>query len=374
MNSDGIVRAGAAGMQNTAWAGFAVDERLSVDLRLLRFISIVLVVYIHAGISDVNFAEGQVVLDAPSSLVYLQEIVSGIIGRVAVPLFFTISGLLLFARPFTWWGNISRKSRTILVPYLLWNSIWIAAFAIGANWNITSNYFSNPGSNPATFGFAEWIGAYAGVWTRPEPFLFPFWFLRDLYLLNVFAPVIGLAVRRYPLFVGIAMTGLWFSNAMLPFGFGRHGLVFFTAGAFVALHRVDLDSIYRLSMTRWSVVFVAAVALDFYYGREIYQFHHVLILIGVPYLARVVREVQIDSRTGKFLLWCAGYTFTIYAAHEYTLLILTKLAKTSIDQTPLIQTLEYVALPMAVIALCVLLGVVTRRSSPSAYALLTGGR
>lgn len=64
---------------------------LSDKIKVLSFISIILVLYIHSGFHNYpNEIQGMVFNSN------LQNFISGMIGRCAVPLFYAISGYLFF--------------------------------------------------------------------------------------------------------------------------------------------------------------------------------------------------------------------------------------------------------------------------------------
>ncbi len=68
---------------------------LSDKFKVLSFISIILVLYIHSGFHDYpNEIQGMVFNTN------LQNFISGMIGRCAVPLFYAISGYLFFLQVF----------------------------------------------------------------------------------------------------------------------------------------------------------------------------------------------------------------------------------------------------------------------------------
>ena len=68
-----------------------MTQYLSDKLRVLSLISIILVLYIHSGF-HADEIEGMVMNDR------VQEFVSGMMGRCAVPLFYVISGYLFFLK------------------------------------------------------------------------------------------------------------------------------------------------------------------------------------------------------------------------------------------------------------------------------------
>lgn len=106
---------------------------LSQKLKLLSLVCIILVLYIHSGFHDYpNEIQGM------AFNFRLQEFISGMIGRCAVPLFFMISGYLFFiglshgnkADYSKLWIKMRKRTRTLLVPYLIGCLFSIAFYLI----------------------------------------------------------------------------------------------------------------------------------------------------------------------------------------------------------------------------------------------------
>lgn len=93
-----------------------MNQYLSDKLRILSFISIVLVLYIHS-----QFTADEIASMCLNN--YVQNFWSGMIGRCAVPLFYIISGYLFFMKipngMVSILGKIRKRMRTLLVPYII---------------------------------------------------------------------------------------------------------------------------------------------------------------------------------------------------------------------------------------------------------------
>lgn len=91
---------------------------MSDKLRVLSFLSIILVIYIH-----MFYTEGT---DMPG-LNIVESFWGQGICLLAVPLFFVISGYLFFLRcpngVNSMWPKIRKRGKTLLMPYLLMNTV-----------------------------------------------------------------------------------------------------------------------------------------------------------------------------------------------------------------------------------------------------------
>lgn len=187
---------------------YEIDEDMSQRLRILKFIFMVQVVFIHSYPLP-NALE----VSVPCYVAGCKEIVANGICRVAVPGFFFISGVLLFSKEFTWLGNLKRKAKSILIPYLLINSFWVLFFRIMDSFQMTAHYFADEAYQIR--GVKDVIEAYL----NPTPLYYPFWFLRDLMILNLLASVIKMVIDRLPVLSALVIIALYLQVWSLPFLF-----------------------------------------------------------------------------------------------------------------------------------------------------------
>src|SRR4051812_48092296 len=109
-------------MGTSPTAGMGQDKHLT-RLDVLRFPLIVLIVYLHACGFTANFANGSRSL-TDAGIVAGVQIVMGSAARIAVPLFFMMSGFLFFrgagfsARIYR--AKLRSRARSLLVPFLFW--------------------------------------------------------------------------------------------------------------------------------------------------------------------------------------------------------------------------------------------------------------
>ena len=169
-----------------------LDKYSSERLNILRFPLIVGVVYIHAYAMDVGFS-GESIGNIETSWVsdFIRDLVSQGIARVAVPLFFLMSGYLFFLG-FQWSigaykEKLISRVNSLLVPFIFWNVLTLFLVFVAQSIPATQNYFS--GNNPmiSTFSAYDYINALLGI--DRNPISYQFWFIRDLMFLIILVPV-----------------------------------------------------------------------------------------------------------------------------------------------------------------------------------------
>lgn len=147
------------------------------------------------------------------------------ITEICVPLFFVLSGFLYFRnvpeRP--GWQFFWKKTRSrifsLLIPYLIANGIaflcYWAAYRFAPE--MMSGFFGDDWRNPL---FIFWTG----------PVNMSLWFIRDLIIACIVAPLIWLLVRYTRIWGVLALGVVWFAVAGSPW----YNL-WFTLGAWVAV-------------------------------------------------------------------------------------------------------------------------------------------
>lgn len=115
-------------------------ELQSESLKALRFPLAVMVVFIHSfGLTDYNLPNWSN-LSGMDINVAIQILFSHVLSHVAVPAFFLISGYFFFYKVTnfdfaTYKGKLRKRVHTLLIPYLLWNALyilWIVIQKVGA--------------------------------------------------------------------------------------------------------------------------------------------------------------------------------------------------------------------------------------------------
>ena len=119
-----------------------------------------------------------------------------------MPLFFLMSGYLFFAT-FHWSERtymrkvMGRRLRSLLIPFLFWNILVLAFMAIVQAIPSIQPYFTGTGKKIYEFGAYDYLSALFGL--QGYPIAYHFWFIRDLMLLVLLAPVIAVIVRFVPI-------------------------------------------------------------------------------------------------------------------------------------------------------------------------------
>lgn len=356
-----------------------IDKTSSLRLKLLRFAPIIGVVYIHAYLTTITFEHGTIGTQDLNPLTdFIRVLISQGLARVAVPLFFLMSGYLFFAN-FRWSQQtfvhkLRTRIRSLLVPFLFWNILVLAFYAVVQNIPVLAPYFSRATTLISELPLVDYPKVLIGI--KGYPIAYHFWFIRDLMVLVLLAPFIALILRSAALPFLLAVYLLWVSGKWPVYIPDCVGVLFFSAGALCAMRGRDLFFLDRYGPAA-CIAFVPILLIDVIWNDAWFNIylHRTGLIFGVLSALYLTRPVLNHERLTKALLALGSTSFFVYAAHEPLLMILRMLAYSHIPlDAPYTVLLIYLLLPALLIAFLVLCHRVLKGICPRLLSIVTGGR
>ena len=187
-----------------------VSENESLYLTYVKAIAAILVVAVHtkpymAGAvldSGLLFGEPRWMCLVDESFFY---VVGTLVAGSCNALFFFCAGFLYYVKNPRYVLNLKKKAKSLLLPYLLWNSFWIivAIFAQRANLPLSGIWRSTLDFSPSEV--ASWFLCFRDGY----PFQGALWFLPCLFVVNMFAPAADWIMKRLPRLSLLALLALW---------------------------------------------------------------------------------------------------------------------------------------------------------------------
>jgi fucose 4-O-acetylase-like acetyltransferase len=355
-----------------------IEDNVSKRINSLRFLLIVFVVFIHnAAIrKGVNFSDGTETYPIPP---YIQNIV-GIVSyftSVAVPLFFIISSYLLYKKESDFITVFKKKYKTILLPYLIWHVLTILFFYAAQSFSFTKRYFVN--IIIRNFTMLDWIQAFIGKFTDGEnaalhtPFVYQFWFLRDLFILSISFMIIKKLIDRFPIFMFIAFLILWISG-MNIYIVNTGALFYFSLGYYIVKYNID----YRLAdnielydiMPAYGIIIITGL----FFSKHIAVIGNINIIIAVLFFIKISNYFVNNQNLYDILDRLKVHAFFVYALHGILEAILIKLSVLIIPMRQGWLLVQYFGVSIITIVLLVIMGMVLKKITPTLYGILTGGR
>lgn len=353
---------------------FALSEDISSRLSLLKFVSIVAVVYLHSYARVVSFRGKDLDL-SDYRLTFLAETIVNELTRFAVPLFFCISGFLFFVKDYGggWTLFARKKTRSILLPYLLWNTVCIGYMIVLQSLPFARGYFTE--EYIVSWGAADWIRAYAGFGGDWMPYLYPLWFMPALYFVFLVVYPLRSFLMKWPIVIPFVMA---FNLVCQSFGAFDVSLLprFVNALSFFCMGY--LISVYWKLIERKPVCVICGA---FFFASRIlravkpeYDLHvpdAVDLYPGVVFLFSLSRYFNSFPRSvKKNLLKLSSFSFLIYVLHENFLTILKKLCYSLIPLEPFVPLTLFFAIPFVEIACLIAFGILLDRTAPRIYRFL----
>ena len=346
---------------------YQLSKEESNRIDILKTVSIIFVVYIHAYAVEVGFAGEVNALGLPIWLRNFEDFVSQVIASFAVPMYFLISSVLLFKSERKYIPTLKKKVKTLLIPYLFWNTMGVLIFIILQMFPFTAPFFSGASTPVLKSSFTEWLSMYGVGLECPK--VYPLWFLRDLMVITAIFPIIKMIVEKLQtaaLIIGLLLV-------MIP------GIISFQSaftwifiGACVVkldLRMEQLDKI-PVSLSILSYVVISIIVLF----TEIEILDSIYLIIGVLFWIRMSKEIYNHSLMHSFMKKLFPCTFIIYAFHEPAMTALKKLCLKLLPTTPGLLTIEYLVIPIVMIGCCALLGFSFKKIMPKLYGIATGER
>lgn len=200
-------------------------------ITILRFPLAVMIVAIHCYYFNTQHINQDTAGVWAFIVKWIINFCSIILTDCAVPLFFVISGYLYFFKKSSYSvGEYLTKTKgkciTLLLPYLTWNILAVI-------------------TNPSAFLASSWGEQILGFWSRnmtiggwDGPWDGPLWFLRDLFVVMLFSPIISYLIRKIGLLLPILLLiPILSHNSWIFPGFSFTAFCWFSLGSYLAIRQ-----------------------------------------------------------------------------------------------------------------------------------------
>ena len=305
------------------------------------------------------------------------EIFSQGIARLAVPIFFFISGFLFFQKVSSlslelYRNKIKKRVRTLLVPYLLWNGILLVAliglYFVGYPYSVMKNGFS------CEVLFKTFVGSFHE--TGAFPLIYPLWFIRDLFCVCLISPLIYECIKILRLIFVFILGTVWILGGEIPilgyYMMSMSALFSFSLGSYFSLLNLSVNEIVH-HLRFAGFIYPIMLFFDIYFHNNI--LHNLAILSGIIFVLWGT-EYLLSHKNIAPIPFLSSATFFVFAIHEP--ILLSTIRKLCLRIIPVINTYTLVISYFISIGITtvVALGIyaVLRRICPKVLAVLNGGR
>ncbi len=368
-----------------------IPAETSMRITALRFLLIVLVVFIHNNLTAENILKGALENGSPLFAYennvfgrWVQIFISGGIAKCAVPLFFMFASYLQFMKNDSYGVLLKKKSKSLLIPYFLWPVLNIALYvgvkilvqAVFPDMIEQKNKFVM-----AEWGLKGWFHAFFGWENMAEGRTFggyvgQLWFVRDLFIMILLSPLLRITVRKFPVCVLAAVSFFYFSDTR-PFFVAAQALFFYTLGLYWAEY--DFDLFGFADKIKWRALLPLYLALWFstwkFYG-ECSCAYWFMVGVSCLVLLKFSAVIAANEKLFEAAKYLSGFSFWLFAIHMPFLLICMQTVWRKI--LPMTNTFfcmaEYFGVSVLVVAFGTGAGILLKKICPPLFALLNGGR
>ena len=368
------------------------QNTMSSTISWLRFPLIFGVVFIHCSrywrtleIDWENF-------DGMQFYYFLHNLLSELLLVVCVPTFFFISGYLFFFKQEkldkpTYINKMRRRVRTLLVPYILWI---LVAILLLFSYAIRSNGFSF--SEISDF---NWIDAFIGMIPNHKaddtsilglalrqnkmfPADGPLWYVRDLMLWNMLAPIFYCLIKKTKYIFLSFMTIIWLLQIWPYTRLNLFGLYCFILSFYFGINKLTpiIDrGAGQFSLYVVCLLLIIVISFQVVENKAVNYF-----LLCVFQLLGIFAVFNIGCRAMNTK--CCHYpaffmegSFFIFAFHQIRTVSDTERLLDILfchSQNWIVLTTEYILTPVIVVAICLLVYKVLRRICPKVLYVLDG--
>lgn len=281
-------------------------------INALKLLLILAVVIIHSNLAC------ELSLDNSYMSQVADFISNTVCNSLAVPCFFIVSAFLFFRNidKFTaqvYYNKLRTRVHSLFIPYIIWNVIACALFLF----KVYKLHFDGLGI--VEDGSLNWPNFLTGFFyidqAQSEPFAFAFWFIRNLLVFIVLAPIFRLiSYNLYTLLAAVAIFHL--------FGLSTYYGEWFAFGAYLGRYHKDL-ALFDFKKSLWIIglAFVTSICAMHYsllYGHEglLRSIAHYFVVISA-FILLLNQAKRIDG-SGSLLnnAKLINATFFIYAFHQ----------------------------------------------------------
>ena len=332
------------------------EQALYRKINLLRFVAIVCVLVAHSeNYEQFGFLSGTLAFQVEHDVLASCEWV--------VSSFFMLSAMLFFRR-FQWsqlLGKWKRRVQTLLVPYLLWNTIYFCMFALLPRIPFFANLINTPPA-PLTFSgilSAVFLHEYAGF----------LWFIKVLILLTLLAPVFYLLFSKKYI-AEIALAVLLRFTFLPPFVFpaelSMHWRFFFfyAVGAYVSLRVPDAARVTAPKPLR--IALLCAIPL-YAYAHTIFVSEWYSVAVIASLWFGIDAERVRDRATYET-------SFFVYLTHFLVFSVIKKIQYALVPHTEAWMLISYFSVAWIALLILIPLALLVRKRLPKVYSVLFGGR
>lgn len=338
------------------------EGRFRRKIGWFQFCCCVMVIWNHAGNAELFLGS----LEPAHPLMRLEYGIFPAVIRISIPCFFMMSGYQFF-RGFTMKkleGKWKRRIKTLLIPYLVWNLLYYIGYHVANQISFLREIVNKP---QIGVSLAELIDSV--VFYRYNPL---FWFMYQLILLVILAPVFYLFLRKVwsgVLLLVMILMGIYGELSFLSVNLDA--AFYYAVAGFWAIHgqrQVEAQWTCRRGLLGTGILLLGIQISKWYYMRGFIPaivVYHVMAIMGL--------WLMVDVKWLKVWKPWMEDTFFIYAFHFIPVRFLNKTMAVLFQGNEMAAGFFYLIMPVFTITVCCGIAKVLQHI-PWMWRVLNGGR
>ena len=354
-----------------------ISEENSKKINALRIVLMLLVMFGHNNYK-VETIGADMVFNQSVFGKWVQLLISDGIARGAVPVFFITSAFLLFFKHNSYPVLLKKKSKSLLLPFMLWPIVNMAFYAVLKLLGDLSGigFLSGIGNYDfLAWSPKEWFGCFFGYVGDGVLYLSHFWFLRDLIVLTILSPVLGFIYEKakflFIIFIVYVEFIGFYTYIVMPESF-----FYFSLGMIFAKDDVDFFGIVK--KLHWYELLPVFLVLWFVFWKfQAPMPTATLMLMAFVSAVMLLKFSEILIMNDKFyavLAYLAKYSFFLYAVHIKILrsIIRTVWVRLLPMTNGFMCLFEYFGVTILMASCGIALGIILNKLCPKLFDILNG--
>lgn len=313
------------------------NDLRSQSLDLLRFPLAVVVLTIHTfSVDGFTFRGTEYTFENMPVLMEVNHFIDGFLRGQSVPVYFFISGFVFFLgielTKEKYLQKLKNRTKTLLVPYLLWNVLAVL-LVLARFLPFLSGLFPNIHEVALRFSFMNVLNTFwngrEGIFTpvgevtnnSMYPQDIPLWFVRDLMIVVLCAPLIYWVLRRVRAHLVCLLGVAWFALGDCDLGHAYQLLTaffFFSWGAYMSIGRKDMlvefGRFFRSSAWLYPLLGVLYVVAVHLFPEACGVIKRLNVFVGL-FFAYNLSALLLSRGICKVSPFLAASSFFIYVSH-----------------------------------------------------------
>lgn len=353
-----------------------IDKYLSDKLKAISFFLIILVVFLHSYNITISMSSGTFIIDRGYNS-FIQYFISYGLTRIAVPMFFMISGYLFFQGILV--GSITefkrkylKRFKSLFLPYFFWTSFGILFYFILQSIPQSKPFFSKLLIQDYTIK-----DYFNTIFINLIPY--QLWFIRDLLILVLISPLTFWLTNKFNFTLVVLLLITWitgFDYIVLS----NESIFFYTLGATLNIKNINIKIVKGQTFCAflWFFLVLTQTILhyfDFEHVIFITVIHKISLIFGVLFIWQLYDSIFLKKDISKTKLYSLfSFSFFIFVSHEPLLSVFKKLFYYIFGKEEITSLIIYFLAPVVCIILCVIVAYILKNIFPRFYGIITGGR